>query len=93
MRSTFLALLVSACVSSLFAQSAAPQAYRETIAGTVVSFEMVPVPGGTVTLDGKPVDEIYDAYRNWMSQPEISEMFQTTREAIREYHSKSSETE
>jgi formylglycine-generating enzyme required for sulfatase activity len=56
MRSTFLALLVSACVSSLFAQSTAPQAYRETIAGTVVSFEMVPVPGGTVTLDGKPVD-------------------------------------
>jgi len=34
-------------------QAAAPQAYRESIAVTLVSFEMVPVPGGTVTLDGK----------------------------------------
>jgi len=30
-------------------------AYRETIPGTLVTFEMVPVPGGTVTIDGKPV--------------------------------------
>jgi formylglycine-generating enzyme required for sulfatase activity len=40
------------------AQSAPPasaQAYRETIAGTVVSFEMVPVPAGTVTVDGKSI--------------------------------------
>lgn len=35
-------------------QSAAPQAYRESISGTLVTFEMVPVPGGTVTIDGKP---------------------------------------
>ena len=35
-------------------QSAAPQAYRESISGTLVTFEMVPVPGGTVTLDEKP---------------------------------------
>ena len=28
---------------------------RETIPGTTVAFEMVAVPGGTVTLDGKPV--------------------------------------
>jgi formylglycine-generating enzyme required for sulfatase activity len=57
MRSTLLlALLLCACASRSFAQTAAPQAYRETIEGTVVSFEMVPVPGGTVTIDGKAVD-------------------------------------
>jgi formylglycine-generating enzyme required for sulfatase activity len=37
------------------APPAPPQAYRESIPGTLVNFEMVPVPGGTVTLDGKPV--------------------------------------
>jgi formylglycine-generating enzyme required for sulfatase activity len=31
------------------------QGYRETLEGTLVGFEMVPVPGGTVTVDGKPV--------------------------------------
>ena len=31
------------------------QAYRENITGTVVSFEMVPVPGGTVTVAGQTV--------------------------------------
>jgi formylglycine-generating enzyme required for sulfatase activity len=56
MRSTFLALLVCAATSSVIAQTSAPQAYRETIPGTVVSFEMVPVPGGTITIDGKPID-------------------------------------
>jgi formylglycine-generating enzyme required for sulfatase activity len=35
--------------------AAAPPAYRETIPGTLVSFELVPVPGGTVTIAGKPV--------------------------------------
>jgi formylglycine-generating enzyme required for sulfatase activity len=37
------------------AQTATPSASRETIPGTLVTFEMVPVPGGTVTIDGKPV--------------------------------------
>jgi len=37
------------------APPAAPQAYRESIPGTLVTFEMVPVPGGTVTIDGKQV--------------------------------------
>ena len=32
--------------------SSQTSAYRETIAGTTVSFEMVPVPAGVVTLDG-----------------------------------------
>jgi formylglycine-generating enzyme required for sulfatase activity len=35
--------------------AAAPSAYRETIPGTLVSFEVVPLPGGTVSIDGKPV--------------------------------------
>lgn len=34
---------------------AAPAPYRESIAGTLVSFEMVPVPGGTIEVDGVPV--------------------------------------
>jgi formylglycine-generating enzyme required for sulfatase activity len=34
---------------------AAPQVRTETIPGTLVTFEMVPVPEGTVTLDGKAV--------------------------------------
>jgi formylglycine-generating enzyme required for sulfatase activity len=37
------------------APPAAPQGYRETIAGTIVSFEMVAVPGGSVTVEGAPV--------------------------------------
>jgi formylglycine-generating enzyme required for sulfatase activity len=36
-------------------RQAAPQVRSETIAGTLVKFEMVPVPEGTVTVDGKPV--------------------------------------
>jgi len=32
---------------------APPQAYRESIAGTLVTLDMVPVPGGTVVMDGR----------------------------------------
>ncbi len=35
-------------------QAAAAQGYRETIPETVVGFDMVQVPGGTVTLEGTP---------------------------------------
>ncbi|HXW04613.1 MAG TPA: SUMF1/EgtB/PvdO family nonheme iron enzyme [Vicinamibacterales bacterium] len=55
-------LLAAACAAlfaapALDAQPAAPSqtGYRETIPGTAVTFEMVQVPAGTVTLDGKPV--------------------------------------
>lgn len=34
-------------------QTASPQAYRESIPRTLASFEMVPVPGGTVTIGGQ----------------------------------------
>jgi formylglycine-generating enzyme required for sulfatase activity len=60
MRSTYLAAISCVCALASLpqAQTAAPgasQAYRENITGTVVSFEMVPVPGGTVTVSGKAV--------------------------------------
>ena len=45
----------TAVLGSLAAQSppqGAGQGYRETIGGTLVTFEMVPVPGGTVTVQG-----------------------------------------
>jgi formylglycine-generating enzyme required for sulfatase activity len=35
-----------------FDQTAAAQGYRETVPDTTVAFEMVPVPGGTVTVGG-----------------------------------------
>lgn len=69
----------------LTAQGAAPapQGYRETIAGTVVSYEMVPVPGGTVTLDGAEVSvapfligrtevtwDMYDVFALGLDAPE-----------------------
>jgi formylglycine-generating enzyme required for sulfatase activity len=56
-----LAAIALACVPSIAAlrpattQSARLEAYRESISGTLVSFEMMPVPGGTVVLDGKPI--------------------------------------
>ena len=60
MRSTYLAVISCVCALASLpkAQTAAPgasQAYRESITGTVVSFEMVPVPAGTVTVAGKSV--------------------------------------
>jgi formylglycine-generating enzyme required for sulfatase activity len=56
-------VISAACVAAALAvesarhvgQSPAIPPTRETIPGTIVSFEMVAVPGGTVTLDGKPV--------------------------------------
>jgi len=52
MRLTCLAALL-VLVQTAPAAPGAP--YRETIPDTTVTFEMVPVPGGTVTIDGKPV--------------------------------------
>jgi formylglycine-generating enzyme required for sulfatase activity len=57
-----LPLLAAACAAFLTGQApiaqsttASPTIYRETIPGTVVTFEMVQVPSGSVTVDGKPV--------------------------------------
>lgn len=38
------------------AAAQAPGGFREAIAGTLVSFEMAPVPGGTVTIEGRQVE-------------------------------------
>jgi len=57
-RPTYLAALAGAFAPALFAQTApavtAP-GYRESIPGTLVTFEMVLVPDGTVTIEGKAV--------------------------------------
>ena len=51
------ALLGAAVMAFSPSQSApAPQEYSEKIPGTVVTFEMVLVPGGTVTVDGQAVE-------------------------------------
>jgi len=63
MRYTFLAALASllmldgntAPVAAQATSAPALSAYRESIAGTLVTFDMVPVPEGTVTIDGTPV--------------------------------------
>jgi formylglycine-generating enzyme required for sulfatase activity len=52
------ATLAALATILLLAQGAGaqqPAAYRESIPGTLVSFEMVPVPGGTVVIDGRSV--------------------------------------
>ena len=50
-----LALVLSALPAVASEQASVGEAYRESIAGTLVTFEMVPVAGGTVTVEGKPV--------------------------------------
>ena len=52
---TAIAPIYVAAMALASSQSAPPQAYRETIPGTLVTFEMVPVPAGTVTIDGRAV--------------------------------------
>jgi formylglycine-generating enzyme required for sulfatase activity len=54
MRLPGIAALVICLMQTAPAVPGAP--YRETIPDTTVSFDMVPVPGGTVTIDGKPVE-------------------------------------
>jgi formylglycine-generating enzyme required for sulfatase activity len=46
--------VLSTASSTAAGQTAAVPAYRESIPGTLVTFEMVLVPGGTVEVDGKP---------------------------------------
>jgi formylglycine-generating enzyme required for sulfatase activity len=47
-----LALVATGTASEQAPASSPAQGYKETISGTVVSFEMVPVPGGSVTVGG-----------------------------------------
>ena len=48
-------LRVFAC-AWLIAGISAQSAYRESIPGTLVTFDMVPVPGGSITVDGKTIE-------------------------------------
>ena len=48
------------------AVDAAP--FTQSIEGTVVSFEMLPVPGGTVSIDGKDVE----VGPFWMGRTEVT---------------------
>jgi formylglycine-generating enzyme required for sulfatase activity len=76
-RGTIVTALLGAAVMAFSPSQSTPktQAYSETIPGTVVGFEMVLVPGGTITVDGKAVSvkpfhigrteatwEMYDAF-------------------------------
>jgi formylglycine-generating enzyme required for sulfatase activity len=54
--STALSLVWLTLLSQAAATAPPTQAYRETVPGTLVSFEMVSVPAGTVTIDGKSVN-------------------------------------
>lgn len=64
-------------------QAAAPTAYRESIPGTLVSFEMVPVPGGTVKVGDRSETvapfhlgrtevtwDLYDVYALRLDEPQ-----------------------
>jgi hypothetical protein len=48
-------ILLPVMGAALRSQAAAPAGYHETIPGTLVAFDMVAVPGGTVVVDGRPV--------------------------------------
>ena len=46
---------LSIATGSLATTQSAPEAYRETIPGTLVTFELVSIPQGTVDVNGTPV--------------------------------------
>jgi formylglycine-generating enzyme required for sulfatase activity len=48
-------ILLPVMGAALLSQAVAPPGYRETIPGTLVAFDMVAVPGGTVVVDGRTV--------------------------------------
>ncbi len=77
------------------AQSATPEAYSEKIAGSLVTFDMVPVPAGVVTIDGKTVSvpafyigrreatwDMYDVFALGLDTPKPSERRRCDRASI-----------
>lgn len=79
-------------------QSATAQAYSESIAGTLVTFEMVPVPAGAVTIDGKTVAvpafsigrheatwDMYDVFALGLDAPQASAGADATARPSRPY--------
>jgi formylglycine-generating enzyme required for sulfatase activity len=79
-------------------QSATATAYSESIAGTLVTFEMVPVPAGAVTIDGKTVAvpafyigrheatwDMYDVFALGLDAPKTSAGVDATARPSRPY--------
>jgi formylglycine-generating enzyme required for sulfatase activity len=79
-------------------QSAPSEAYSETIAGSLVAFDMVPVPAGSVTIDGKSVAvpafyiarreatwDMYDVFALGLDAPKPSSGVDATARPSRPY--------
>src|SRR5438046_1471336 len=70
--------LTLALLFAAWAQSAAGQAaarlvpFRDSIAPTLVTFEMIPVPGGTVTLDSPTGPRVVVVAPFWIGKTEVT---------------------
>jgi len=68
-----LALLVAASARPARGQAAARLVpYRDSIPPTLVTFEMVPVPGGTVTLDSPATPRVVSVAPFWIGKTEVT---------------------
>ena len=68
-----LAPLLAAWAGSARGQAAArPVPYRDSIPPTLVTFEMVPVPGGTVTLDSPAGPRVVAVAPFWIGKTEVT---------------------
>ena len=68
-----LALLFAAWVQSAAGQAAARLVpFRDSIAPTLVTFEMIPVPGGTVTLDSPTGPRVVVVAPFWIGKTEVT---------------------
>src|SRR2546430_10901317 len=68
-----LALLLAAPVPPAQSQAAARLVpFRDSIAPTLVTFEMIPVPGGTVTLDSPTGRRVVAVAPFWMGKTEVT---------------------
>src|SRR2546430_13881956 len=68
-----LALLLAAPVPPAQSQAAARLVpFRDSIAPTLVTFEMIPVPGGTVTLDSPTGRRVVAVPPFWMGKTEVT---------------------
>src|SRR2546428_3388213 len=67
------ALLLAASTGPARGQAAARLApYRDSIPATLVSFEMVPVPGGSVTLDSPAGPRVVPVAPFWIGKTEVT---------------------
>jgi formylglycine-generating enzyme required for sulfatase activity len=64
--------LAGARAADAAAQPPSMLPYTERVAGTLVEFDMVPVPGGTVTLETAPGPRSFDVRPFWMATTEVS---------------------